>query len=87
MSAVGGKVFRGRETPGFAFDLCIAKKGAAGIDAEGVAGAEVAAKGACEGGSAVVGASAIGEGSLDEPDVVGDACDGAARGGSSVIED
>ena len=55
------------------------RKAVAGIDAECVSGAEVAVKkDAREGGSAVVGASAIGEDSLDEPDVVGDACDGAA---------
>ena len=73
MGAVGGEVGCGSERPAAPFDGGIAEEGVAGIDAECVSGAEVAAKDAREGGSAVVGASAIGEGSLDEPDVVGDA--------------
>ena len=43
----------------------------------------VAAKAAREGGGEVVRASAIVEVSLDEPDVVGDACDDAACGGAA----
>ena len=83
----GGGDSSGSEGPAAPFDGGIAEEGCTGIDAEGVSGAEVAAKAAREGGSAVVGASAIVEVSLDEPDVVGDARDGAACGGSSGIKD
>ena len=62
-------------------------RGCTGIDAEGVSGAEIAVKGAREGGGEVVGAGAIVEVSVDEPDVVGDARDDAACGGSSGIKD
>ena len=79
VSAVGGEVGCGSEGPAAPINGGIAEEGLPGIDAECVSGAEVAAKGACEGGSAVVGASVVGKVALFEADVVGDACDGAAR--------
>ena len=73
VGAVGGEVGVGSEEPAAIFNGGIAEEGCTGIDAEGFSGAEVAVKGAREGGGEVVGAGAIVEVSLDEPDVVGDA--------------
>ena len=86
MGAVGGEVGCGSEGPAAPINGGIAEEGVAGIDAECVSGAEVAVKGAREGGSAVVGASVVGEVALFEADVVGDACDGAACSWSSGIK-
>ena len=85
VAAVGGEVGVGSEDPAAIFNGGIAEEGCTGIDAEGVSGAEVAAKAAREGGSEVVGASTIVEVSLDEPDVVGDACDPAAGVGRHPV--
>ena len=56
VGAVGDEVGVGSENPAATFNGGIAEEGCTGIDAEGVSGAEVAAKAAREGGSEVVGA-------------------------------
>ena len=80
MGAVGGEVGSGRETPTAPANGCIAKEGAAGIDAQALTGSQSSRKAAGQGGFAVVTAGPIGQVAPLAADVVADALDRSSLG-------
>ena len=80
MGAVAGQVGSGRETPDAATNGGIAKKRAAGIDAQTLARDKIAAESAGQGGFTVITAGSIGQVAALAADVVADALDRSTLG-------